>query len=582
MSDELPDQALPSVIEALCVPSRSRYGGPSHGEDWRKNALKEALPVLLRRTRVPALRQQLLTQADDQQLADFAEKGLVTADDIPAILLTHRVTSNLVIGLARHPDQVDSAISLLHRLTDHELESVVTHWNLYSHRSRKPVRPIPRELFSAVLEFSLTPLAAALLVPERHKDWTRPLDFHLGFHQQLGDGPAWRVLATRPASWRELVHHPTVGAAVQHLLLDQAETEANQQRLRSPTTPLPTDDTEESQAPTEPEPALDDDLLRACLPVLCLPELANLPKPSISARHRLHHIAERVRRNPRLLDLAAQELHEAANTCIRRGRLLAPPRNKKDGDHRQVDLAQDVALLSINPDHLAKACTLLTHLEHPKVVSVPPSRRWSRVNDDIDRELDTPVRLLENDHQHRRAEALVALAGNPHTPHTAVTDMLPTLHPLELTWITHQDTAPQWLRTDTAALAPAEEQDDGVLRLLTDDELDRHPDPAAILQSWLNAPETDGLLSHGAVYRTILRSRHCTLDHLRQMPFEEVLTWDAPVVALPVLLIECGTDPERWQALLKALDFDFDDDKVTFGQFLDALSAQQPATTASA
>ncbi|MFD7896317.1 hypothetical protein [Streptomyces sp. NPDC059743] len=581
MSDELPDQALPSVVEALCMPSRSRYGGPSHGEDWRKNALKEALPVLLRRTRVLALRQQLLTQTDDQQLADFAEKGLVTADDVPAILLTHPVTSNLVMGLARHSDQVDSAISLLHRLTDHDLESVVTHWDLYSHRSRKPVPPIPRELFGAVLEHSLTPLAAALLAPERHENWTRPLDFHLGFYHQLGGGPAWRVLATCPASWRELVHHPTVGRAVQHLLLDRAETEANQQRLRSPATSLLADDADEAQAPTEPGPALDDDLLRACLPALCLPELADLPKPSISTRHRLHHIAERVRDNPRLLDLAAQDLHEAANTCIRRGRLLAPPRNKKDGDRRQIDLAQDVALLSINPDHLAKACALLTHLEHPKVVSVPPSRRWSRVNDDIDRDLDTPVRLLERDYQHRRAEALVSLAGNPHTPRTAVADVLQALHPLELTWIAHQDTTPQWLRTHTAALAPAEE-DDGVLRLLTDDELDRHPDPAAILQSWLDAPETDGLWSHDAVYHTVLRSRHRILEHLRQMPFDEVLTWGDPVVALPALLAQCGTDPERWQALLKALDFAFDDDKVTFGQLLDTLSAQHPATTASA
>ncbi|MFF3755247.1 hypothetical protein ACFYYH_33210 [Streptomyces sp. NPDC002018] len=421
-----------------------------------------------------------------------------------------------------------------------------------------------------------------MLAPERHKDWTRPLDFHLGFYHRLGDGRAWRVLATCPERWREFVHHPTVGAAVQHLLLDRAETEANQQRMRAPATLLLTDDTDGSQAPTEPGPALDDDLLRACLPALCLPELADLPKPSISARHRLHHIAKRVRDYPRLLDLAAQELREAADTCIRRGRLLGPPRNKKYGDGRQVDLAQDVALLSINPDHLAKACALLTHLEHPKVVSVPPSRRWSRFNNGIDRELDTPARLLENDYQHHRAEAVVALANNPHTPRTAVTDVLQALHPLELTWITLQDAAPPWLRTDTGALAPAEAEDDGVLRLLTDDELDRHPDPAAILQSWLDAPERDSLWSHGAVYHTVLRSRHCTLDHLRQMPFDEVLTWDAPVVALPVLLARCGTDPTHWQALLKALDFTFDDDKVTFGQLLDTLSARHPAATPSA
>ncbi|MFC5955867.1 hypothetical protein ACFP51_15695 [Streptomyces pratens] len=43
-------------------------------------------------------------------------------------------------------------------------------------------------------------------------------------------------------------------------------------------------------------------------------------------------------------------------------------------------------------------------------------------------------------------------------------------------------------------------------------------------------------------------------------------------ISLPALLDRCGTGPHRWQTLPKALDFD--DDKVPFGEFLDALSAQ--------
>ncbi|MEU6609965.1 hypothetical protein ABZ922_33775 [Streptomyces shenzhenensis] len=576
MSDDLPDQALPAVTEALCAPFRSRYGVSGNGEDWRKKALKEALPVLLRRTTDPALRQRLVGQTDDLQLADFAEKGLIAADDVPVLVHARRVTADLVIGLARHPGQVDAAVGLLSHLADHDLESVVTHWGLYSHRSRKPVPPIPRELFDAVLERSLTPLAAALLAPEQHDDWTRSLDFQLGFSHQIGDGPDWRVLAACRERWRELVDHPTIGAAVQHLLLDQAESEAHQQRLQAPASSCSAEDSVEAKTTAEPGPVLDEDLLRACLPALCLPELAELPKPSVNARHRLHHIAERVRRNPRLLDLASQELHEAADTCVRRGRLLAPPRKKQDGDRRQVDLAQDVALLSINPDHLAKVCALLTRLEQPKVVSVPPSRRWSHIKDDPN--FDSPLRLLERYYQHRRAQALTSLADNPHTPRAAVTNVLAALHPLELTWLAHHDDAPGWLCEAAAALAPAEE-DEGVLRLLTDDELDRHPDPGAILQSWLDAPEKDGLCSRKDVHHAVLRSRHRTLEHLRHLPFDEVLTWDAPVVALPALLDRCGTEPHRWQALLNALDFDFDDDNVTFGQFLDTLSAQLAPTT---
>ncbi|MFF7600848.1 hypothetical protein [Streptomyces mirabilis] len=45
-------------------------------------------------------------------------------------------------------------------------------------------------------------------------------------------------------------------------------------------------------------------------------------------------------------------------------------------------------------------------------------------------------------YQHWRVAALTALAGNPHTPRTAVTETLPALHPLELAWICHQDDAP--------------------------------------------------------------------------------------------------------------------------------------------
>lgn len=41
--------------------------------------------------------------------------------------------------------------------------------------------------------------------------------------------------------------------------------------------------------------------------------------------------------------------------------------------------------------------------------------------------------------------------------------------------------------------------------------------------------------------RPALAASH--LDHLRQPPFDEVRTGDAPVVALPALLGQCGTDP---------------------------------------
>ncbi|GDY60134.1 hypothetical protein SVIO_107570 [Streptomyces violaceusniger] len=121
-----------------------------------------------------------------------------------------------------------------------------------------------------------------------------------------------------------------------------------------------------------------------------------------------------------------------------------------------------------------------------------PSPRLARFTEGTD--LLSPVRLLESNSQHRRVATPLALVGNPHTPCTAAAQTLPALHPLELSWITRQSDAPDWQHTAAAALAPAYDTE-GVLRLPTDDELDRHPDPCAVLQSWLDAPERDGLWS---------------------------------------------------------------------------------------
>jgi hypothetical protein len=40
----------------------------------------------------PALRQRLLEQASDTQLAELTDQGVITAADVPAILRTHRPT----------------------------------------------------------------------------------------------------------------------------------------------------------------------------------------------------------------------------------------------------------------------------------------------------------------------------------------------------------------------------------------------------------------------------------------------------------------------------------------------------------
>ncbi|MEU8776590.1 hypothetical protein [Streptomyces sp. NPDC048606] len=67
-----------------------------------------------------------------------------------------------------------------------------------------------------------------------------------------------------------------------------------------------------------------------------------------------------------------------------RGQLLRLP-GKTDTDYefdgRVRLLAEDLALLSANPDHLAGACAQLAALDQPGVVSHPPSRTLIRVFD---------------------------------------------------------------------------------------------------------------------------------------------------------------------------------------------------------
>ncbi|MEU8776591.1 hypothetical protein [Streptomyces sp. NPDC048606] len=156
------------------------------------------------------------------------------------------------------------------------------------------------------------------------------------------------------------------------------------------------------------------------------------------------------------------------------------------------------------------------------------------------------------------------------------------MHPAELARIAENTGGPAWF-LEAAAAVPApededEDEDDGVLRLLGDDELDQHPDPAAVLQSRLDSPATDDILSRSEIYRALLKSRHHTLEHLRQIPADEVLSRNEPAIVLTILLEHCGHSTGRWEALAAAMTFEYDDTKVTFGKLLDSLDGA-PATT---
>ncbi|CCA59463.1 hypothetical protein SVEN_6177, partial [Streptomyces venezuelae ATCC 10712] len=89
------------------------------------------------------------------------------------------------------------------------------------------------------------------------------------------------------------------------------------------------------------------------------------------------------------------------------GQLVSPP-EKQDGDHdiggRILRLAEDLTLLSANPDQLAVACAQLARLEQPAVVSPAPSRTVIRIIDDVDPDHDRPAQPQEHHHENRRVQ----------------------------------------------------------------------------------------------------------------------------------------------------------------------------------
>ncbi|MET7353070.1 hypothetical protein [Streptomyces mirabilis] len=86
-----------------------------------------------------------------------------------------------------------------------------------------------------MLEYALTPLARILDNLGEHPGWKISQRPGLGLPHEFGEGAPWRILATCPERWPELVDRPTFGTAVQHLLLDHAEAEQDLNRQKAAT-----------------------------------------------------------------------------------------------------------------------------------------------------------------------------------------------------------------------------------------------------------------------------------------------------------------------------------------------------------
>ncbi|MET8572036.1 hypothetical protein [Streptomyces sp. NPDC004783] len=332
--DNLPAAALPAVVEGL-LPD-----GPKL-EPWQSDVFKQALPKLLARLENQPLRDQLLAMADARTVGSLARQGMLSSQDVAAILARGGTTPELVADLAQDGT---------HRRV------VADRW-----------------LLDALIRRGLS-LVTAELAAFGAANRTAPRQ--AGRYWEPEGWPAYETLAMLvervPQQWPDLVEDPAHDQAARHLLLDCMDTDK-----------------------------LGDDLLRACLPALCLPEWEELPLPQRSQRRRLARIADRVARHPRLQELAAPGLQDTVATIVKRGRLLHAAQRADRNPYQVPALAKDLAIISSDSGKLAQLVDLVVALPRPTAVHRPSS---------FDGSAPTPKEMLSSD---TRVQALAALACNP-------------------------------------------------------------------------------------------------------------------------------------------------------------------------
>ncbi|MEU2517063.1 hypothetical protein [Streptomyces syringium] len=534
--DDLPMAALPTVIQALARPVSPRKDVAGRGERRRLEAFADSLPHLMPRTMVsPGLRARLIHASSPDQIVTMAATGTVTVNDLAAITARRRVWPELITALAAHPHQVEQATELLDHLSAEDLENVLARWGDV-HRAVVPAPGIPGPLVEAICHRLAAPLAADLAAPQTALDGIRRIANGNGDRPADCEDILWRILDAHPRQWPSLAADPCFGHVVCHMLLEHA-----------------------------PAPRLNDTLLNLCLPVATCPELTNTSQPVLTARERLRRLGHRARQHPGLLTLIPDRLHAAAADSVSRGKPLHYPQ-QNDGVPGILRIVEDIATVGANPQQLALATELLAKLPGPLLVTGLPRLAPTAWHAPYD---DEPHRLLERHYQHCRAQTLVRIASNPSTPSSAVTTALTSLHPAELAWIRLCPDTPLWCARAAAALpAPP---DLGIVRILTDTELDALPDPASTLQSWLDARLRTDAWVYDDICSAVLRSRHRTPAILRQLSARHVLIQGPPPLAAQLLLKACGSDPSRWSTLFELLESPLEDE-TTFGQLTDQIS----------
>lgn len=529
---DLPATAVPTVLTALTRPiERGVHPGHEFVVRDQGEALGKALPNLLARTADPQVRRNLIAAADRVHVEAALRGGALTFEDLDAVTAAHGVWAALVALAGREPGRMDLAVGLLSRLPRGELTGFLWAWH---------EEPVPEPMVDALCTLALAPVAAVLADPAAGLSGDLPLGFQVDHWPEGGAGEAKQVLDRLPEHWERILANPDLRPAAAHVLLDLGRE--------------------------LPEP-----VLRACAPYACATELTvRLPKPTQVARARLGKIARRAQRHPALRDLVGAELGEAADCCVRKGRLLTAPRSGFEAGTLSR-LVCDLAQLSTSRDHLRRALTAVMTLPAPKVVLHQP--RISMSGDEV---ADSPGNRLARSSQDRRVLALAALAANPASDRVHLTAVLARLEAPELEWLVQSADAPHWYQQAAAAILPPPEEQ-GLQRILDDDELDACPAPQAQLAAWLKLADEVLDSDDYRIYNRVLGSRHLTDQLLREIPLRQVVQ-ARPEVRDALILRVCGDDPARWAALEAAteqrgIDRDYRSANVPFGTVLDELDA---------
>lgn len=219
--------------------------------------------------------------------------------------------------------------------------------------------------------------------------------------------------------------------------------------------------------------------------------------------------------------------------------------------------------LTDNPDYLASAAGAVKAAE-PPIERPFPSRRPADVN-----------RWYE-----LRADAVAALARNPHTPAVCLTDAVAVLDERAVTAILNQSPPAD---LDALCRRRIQELDEIAARnrppqpveVPPDDDLAKLTDPAAELTTHLRHLRSRAA-QRDVTIAGLLQSRYASPEILRALPAYRILdSADKAALVATMIADSCGDDPARWQTLA-TLCQTTPDKKTTFGRWLDSLSDAAP------